>query len=612
MSTLLIILANALLDSFLQAAAIAALLAVMQPLLGRCDARLRHAASIGCLLLMAGTIPVALYSAWAAPLETVALAERLASTPPAALWPTWLAAAWLCGCFLMTLRNVAGWVRLRRLVAEAGVKVEEVWRLRFDRLLRRAGLDGRVRLLLTSQLDVPATAGWWRPVVLLPAAMLTGLPVSHVEALILHELAHVRRHDYLLGLLQSLAEIVLFHHPAAWWVSHRIRLEREFCCDDQALAWLPEPLTHARALTALESLRAEFPAPALSAKGGPLMIRIRRIVNIPATERTWAPALLGLSLLAFVSLGLARDARAAKLESAWLPPAIAEWSEVLQEAGQAHGVDPGLLAVLTLVESGGQAEARSRTGAVGLLQVMPATAESIAKERGLPIPSEAELADPALNADFGAWYLARQLQSFRQRSDEPAGVELAAAAYNAGPNRVREWLAGDAALSEETILYRRLVSDLWRDLETDTSSAYDNWRARIRGRIARHAVSPLVETDVSHPYGVGKPVHAGIDLRAPKGTVVRATLAGSVVEVSRTGEALDGRGKLIILRHAGGLESRYHHLSDVAVKAGDRVRAGESIGAVGSTGRSTGPHLHFEVRDLGESVDPADFLPAEF
>jgi HEAT repeat protein len=121
--------------------------------------------------------------------------------------------------------------------------------------------------------------GWLRPVILLPASALTGLTPQQLEAIIAHELAHIRRHDYLINLLQAVIETLLFYHPAVWWVSRQIRQEREHCCDDLAVAVCGDSLTYARALLEMEQLRAAGPQLAMAVNGGSLMNRIQRLVG---------------------------------------------------------------------------------------------------------------------------------------------------------------------------------------------------------------------------------------------------------------------------------------------------------------------------------------------
>src|SRR5262249_38242290 len=120
------------------------------------------------------------------------------------------------------------------------------------------------------------------------------LPAEHVEALLLHELAHIRRHDYLVNMLQGIAEALLFYHPAVWWISGHIRYERELCCDDVAVRITGNALTYARALTDLASSRPARPQTAIAATGGSLSFRVARVLGrpIPTPRRVSGPEVL--------------------------------------------------------------------------------------------------------------------------------------------------------------------------------------------------------------------------------------------------------------------------------------------------------------------------------
>jgi beta-lactamase regulating signal transducer with metallopeptidase domain len=126
---------------------------------------------------------------------------------------------------------------------------------------------------------VPTVVGWLRPVILMPVGALAGLPAEQVEALLLHELAHIRRADYLVNLLQSAAEALLFYHPAVWWISGHIRAEREACCDDMAVAVTGDVLAYAQTLANLEASRTVPMRAALAANGGSLANRIARLLG---------------------------------------------------------------------------------------------------------------------------------------------------------------------------------------------------------------------------------------------------------------------------------------------------------------------------------------------
>ena len=124
-----------------------------------------------------------------------------------------------------------------------------------ERLAHRLGLPPPRHVVESALVDVPTVVGWLRPAILLPIAALASLTPAQVEAILAHELAHIRRHDYAVNLLQTIVETLLFYHPAVWWLSQRIRVEREHCCDDIAIAVCGDPLGYAQALAELETWR---------------------------------------------------------------------------------------------------------------------------------------------------------------------------------------------------------------------------------------------------------------------------------------------------------------------------------------------------------------------
>jgi uncharacterized protein (TIGR03435 family) len=181
------------------------------------------------------------------------------------------------------------------------------WRQTFANLAARLGISRPVRFLVSALVRVPAVVGWLRPVVLVPVGALAGLPAEQMEALLLHELAHIRRYDYLVNLVQSVAEALLFYHPAVWWVSGHIRAEREMCCDDVAARASGDVLTYASALAELESYRAAGVNAAMAANGGSLTDRIARLLgqSRPASQaRSGMGAIATTLLLAATVCGL--------------------------------------------------------------------------------------------------------------------------------------------------------------------------------------------------------------------------------------------------------------------------------------------------------------------
>ena len=163
-----------------------------------------------------------------------------------------------------------------------------------------------------------------------------------------------------------------------------------------------------------------------------------------------------------------------------MPASVSQWAPMFEDAAERHGVDPALLSIMALIESRGNPEAVSSSGAVGVMQIMPKTAEAIARARGLKIFDLDQLRDPATNIDMAAWFLAKQIATFGDGRMSDATIALAAAAHNGGPSRMRKHLAEGTSLSRESIRYSDLVGALWRDRESAQSEVFDQKFGRPR------------------------------------------------------------------------------------------------------------------------------------
>jgi len=224
--------------------------------------------------------------------------EGLSAAIPFPVLP-WVFSLWLTGVAVLSVYHLGGWRVARRLSCQGRAPGERLELMVRD-LCRRLRIERAVILLESATVSVPSVIGVLRPVLLVPASTLAGLSPRQLEAILAHELAHVRRHDYLVNLFQTAIETLLFYHPAVWWVSAQVRRERESCCDDLAVAVCGDRLGYARALADLEGLRSARPRLALAADGGSLVDRIRRLVGAPArrsARRSWAAGLLALALL---------------------------------------------------------------------------------------------------------------------------------------------------------------------------------------------------------------------------------------------------------------------------------------------------------------------------
>lgn len=236
--------------------------------------------------------------------KEAAHASLLTSTPPPPPAPTikhesrWdvLVAVWLLGVTLCLLKLLFLWSATQQLRVSQ-VSPLPILANRVRELSASLGLRRPATILKSAAVVVPTTMGWLRPVVLLPIGSIAGLSREQLDAVIAHELAHIRRHDYLVNLLQHLVEILLFFHPAVWWVSRQIRAEREHCCDDLAVAATKDPLPYAQALTRLEEQRQAAPNLAIAFTGGPLLSRIQRLCGCCPPRRP-SRASLPLALLA--------------------------------------------------------------------------------------------------------------------------------------------------------------------------------------------------------------------------------------------------------------------------------------------------------------------------
>ncbi|HEV8434415.1 MAG TPA: M56 family metallopeptidase [Thermoanaerobaculia bacterium] len=185
---------------------------------------------------------------------------------------------WLVGVTILSIRLVVSWTRIKKMARNAS-PATDAWQRTLARLADALALRRGVAILESAAVEVPTVIGWLKPLILLPMSTISALKPEEIEMLLAHELAHIRRHDFFVNLMQTAIETLLFYHPAAWWISHRIRIEREHCCDDMAIETCGSALRYARALTHLEELRAHQAELALAANGGSLLTRIRRLVT---------------------------------------------------------------------------------------------------------------------------------------------------------------------------------------------------------------------------------------------------------------------------------------------------------------------------------------------
>jgi uncharacterized protein (TIGR03435 family) len=260
------------------------------------------------------------------------------TSPGLRAWLPLVVLLWIAGVGVLLLRLLGGWWRIHRLHRTSRMATPSIWTDAAGRIAATLGLSLRFRVVDSPLVDTPTVIGWVKPMVLLPVAAFAGLSPSQAEAILAHELAHIRRHDFLVNLLQTFAETVLFYHPAVWWLSSRIRAEREHCCDVVALSVCGDAVSYAEALVELESWRTVHSHLAMAATGGSLMTRVRRLLGAPADDRPRAFGTLviaGIVVLVICVAGASRYLAAAPAERAPQPGTAddpAAWSMVYNHA----------------------------------------------------------------------------------------------------------------------------------------------------------------------------------------------------------------------------------------------------------------------------------------
>jgi beta-lactamase regulating signal transducer with metallopeptidase domain len=351
-------LAWSLLHFLWQGAAIAAIAAAFMAVLRKPASR--YLVGITALALMLGSFVVT-FAAISEPAATVAelAAIRAPAAAPASLNGAsqhsvnelmeeqaaissasdfaWVARGWLLGVFVFGLRIAFGLAVLEQLRSRNLIALPEALVLRFRILQHRLGIRRVIQYCECHSLNVPAVIGLFRPVVLLPVRALTGLTPEQLEAVIAHELAHIKRFDVAVNFFQVIAETLFFFHPAVWWLNKRIRADREDCCDDVAIAECGSTVGYARALATMETWR-DVPEFAMAVTGSPVATRVARLLGIGQQHNgartagvvTASLALATALIAAGVSFGVANPALAQS--------AGGSFQQLLTEADQANSV----------------------------------------------------------------------------------------------------------------------------------------------------------------------------------------------------------------------------------------------------------------------------------
>ena len=291
-----------------QATAIAVILGAIRAIWTTASSNARYLTAILALLAVLALPPLTFAHLWSDQVpgfvasHSVSPAAETAAMPGAFSRPTesagvatterlvskslpWIVGFWMVGVLFLAIRLIVRTVGTSRLTRERVIEVEGSWHRVIARLQKKLAIRQKIAIFESTLVEVPTVVGWIRPVILVPTSVFTGLTYRQIETILAHELAHIRRFDALVNFVQSIIETLFFYHPAVWWISGRIRIEREYCCDDIAIDVCRDRVAYARALTFLEESRTEVPAGAVAATGGPLLERIRRIAGAEERDR---------------------------------------------------------------------------------------------------------------------------------------------------------------------------------------------------------------------------------------------------------------------------------------------------------------------------------------
>ncbi len=201
----------------------------------------------------------------------------------------WIAVLYFAGLLIQFVMLLCGLFRVNTIRIKSLKTVDLRWNSQLNILSKKLMMAKKVTLSISHDTLMPCTIGFIKPIILFPAAAINGLNPAEVEAILLHELAHIKRNDYLFNILQRIMEMILFFNPVIWFIGKEIRREREYCCDDLVLQNTSNPIIYARALLQVAENRTNNLSLSLSASGEEkytLLNRIKRLTNMKTLNST--------------------------------------------------------------------------------------------------------------------------------------------------------------------------------------------------------------------------------------------------------------------------------------------------------------------------------------
>ncbi|MBV1775423.1 hypothetical protein KSF73_06805 [Burkholderiaceae bacterium DAT-1] len=310
------LLSTVLVQSVFQIAALGLLAVCALKLVGKQHPAMRHAVGMVFLVAMVWVPASSLMRSVQSMSEVSALTAAPASTGLAAVDetlpvasaisrmvpPAWVAWIWCAGVCLMVLRLVMGMLEVGRMARLQGEALPSAIQKRADELIAAMNIRRQVSIRVVKQVVAPCAARVLFPVIWLPASMMSGMSPAHIQMILAHELAHIRRFDWLWNGMQCAIETVLFYHPVVWWLSREIRRDRELACDALAVSVCGDALTMAESLLALEKMRQPANRLLLAASKGGLRHRVESLLCTPADQKQGRGGLISLGFVSALSV----------------------------------------------------------------------------------------------------------------------------------------------------------------------------------------------------------------------------------------------------------------------------------------------------------------------
>ncbi len=227
---------------------------------------------------------------------------------------TWIGYLWIIGVIGFTAKFVID-LAIVEYIKKNSFSNEET--ALYEGLLSEISLANQVKLRVSNVVNAPVTVGFLKPLILFPVGMMTQLTTAEVESILRHEMAHIVRKDYLVNIIQTTMEIVLFYHPLVWWLSRVSREQREYCCDDVALAQ-NSAMDYAKTLVRIQELALDRrQSLAMSFADQSLMNRIKRIMNLPKSNRNMREKLIASVAILTLVIFFSKDMIANVTDKIW-------------------------------------------------------------------------------------------------------------------------------------------------------------------------------------------------------------------------------------------------------------------------------------------------------